>query len=87
MYFADGTYYDKFLAATASSLSLRVQNGAGGEGYVLTLPNIKYTDGSYPTPGINQDIMVTLPFQALRDTTTGQQIILDRGGAAVTAWA
>ena len=87
MYFADGTYYDKFLAASASSLSLRVQNGAGGEGYVLTLPNIKYTDGSYPTPGINQDIMVTLPFQALRDTTTGQQIILDRGGAAVTAWA
>jgi hypothetical protein len=86
MYFADGTYYDKFLAATATSLSLRVQNGAGGEGYVMTLPNIKYTDGSYPTPGINQDIMVTLPFQALRDITTDAQIIIDRGGAAVTAW-
>lgn len=87
MYFADGTYYDKFLAATASSLSLRIQNGAGGIGYVLTLPNIKYTDGNYPTPGINQDIMVTLPFQALRDTTTDAQIIFDRGGDAVTAWA
>ena len=87
MYFADGTYYDKFLAASASSLSLRIENGTNGVGYVLTLPNIKYTDGSYPTPGINQDIIVTLPFQALRDTTTDAQIILDRGGDAVTAWA
>ena len=87
MYFADGTYYDKFLAAAASSLSLRIENGSGGVGYVLTLPNIKYTDASYPTPGINQDIIVTLPFQALRDTTTDAQIILARGGDAVTAWA
>ena len=87
MYFADGTYYDKFLAATASSLSFRVQNGAGGIGYVITLPNIKYTDASYPTPGINQDVMVTMPFQALRDPTTNSQIIIDRGGDVVTAWA
>jgi hypothetical protein len=87
MYFADGTYYDKFLASSASSLSLRIENGSKGIGYVLTLPNIKYTDGSYPTPGINQDILVTLPFQALRDTSLDAQIIIDRGGDAVTAWA
>ena len=86
MYFADGTYYDKFINNTASSLSLRIEAGSKGIGYVLTFPNIKYTDGDFPTPAINQDVLLTLPFQALRDTTTGVQMIIDRGGDAVTPW-
>jgi hypothetical protein len=87
LYFADATYLNKFLNNTASSLSVRVSQTSTGIGYVLTFPNIKYSDGGTPTPGANQDVTLSLPFQALRDTTTGSQILLDRGGDAVTAWA
>jgi hypothetical protein len=87
LYFADSTYLNKFVNNTASSLSVRVSQSSTGIGYVLTFPNIKYSDGATPTPGANQDVTLSLPFQALRDTTTGYQMLLDRGGDAVTAWA
>jgi hypothetical protein len=87
LYFADATYLNKFLNNTASSLSVRIAQSSTGIGYVLTFPNIKYSDGGTPTPGANQDVTLSLPFQALRDTTTGYQILLDRGGDAVTPWA
>ena len=87
LYFADSTYVNKFINNTASTLSLRISGSATGIGYVLTFPNIKYTDGGTPTPGTNQDVTLTLPFQALRDTTTGYQMLVDRGGDAVTLWA
>lgn len=87
LYFADATYLNKFVNNTASSLSVRVASSSTGIGYVLTFPNIKYSDGGTPTPGANQDVSLSLPFQALRDTTTGAQILIDRGGDAVTAWA
>lgn len=87
LYFADATYLNKFVANSASSLSLRISSSSTGIGYVLTFPNIKYSDGGTPTPGANQDVTLSLPFQALRDTTTGYQILVDRGGDAVTAWA
>jgi len=87
LYFADSTYLNKFVNNTASSLSVRVSQSSTGIGYVLTFPNIKYSDGATTTPAGNQDVMLSLPFQALRDTTTGYQLLLDRGGDAVTAWA
>jgi hypothetical protein len=87
LYFADATYLNKFINNTSSSLSVRIAASSTGIGYVLTFPNIKYSDGGTPTPGANQDISLTLPFQAIRDTTTGYQVLLDRGGDAVVAWA
>ena len=87
LYFADATYLNKFVNNTASSLSVRISSSTTGIGYVLTMPNIKYSDGAAPTPGANQDVTLSLPFQALRDTTTGYQILVDRGGDAVTPWA
>jgi hypothetical protein len=87
LYFADATYLNKFINNTSSTLSLRVSSSTTGVGYVLTFPLIKYSDGATPTPGANQDVSLTLPFQALRDPTTGVQIIVDRGGDAVTPWA
>lgn len=87
LYFADSTYLNKFINNTASSLSLRIGASSTGIGYVLTFPNIKYTYGANPTPGANQDVSLSLPFQALRDSTSGYQIMVDRGGDAVTQWA
>jgi len=87
LYFADSTYLNKFINNTASSLSLRIGASTTGIGYVLTFPNIKYSDGANPTPGGNQDVTLSVPFQALRDSTTTYQMIVDRGGDAVTQWA
>jgi hypothetical protein len=87
LYFADSTYMNKFINNTTSNLSVRVSSGSTGIGYTLTFPNIKYSDGGTPTPGANQDVTLALPFQALRDSTTGAQILVDRGGDAVVPWA
>ena len=87
LYFANMTLYDKFINNTASSLSVRLSASSKGIGYVLSFPAIKYTDGAYPTPGLNQDVVLTLPFQGLLDSTTGAAMIIDRGGDAVTPLA
>ena len=83
-YFNDGALYDKFLANASSSLSFRV-NDASGNGYVFTLPNLKYSGGKIVAGGINQDIMVSMSFTAIRDTLSGSTVIIDRAGVAVTA--
>lgn len=81
-YFADGTIYDKFLQNSSSSLSFRV-NDSAGNGYVVTMPNIKYSGGKVTAGGINQDVMVSMNYTAIRDAVSGSSIIIDRAGAAV----
>lgn len=83
VYLADGTMYDKFLNNTASSLSLRCNDGAGN-GYVITLPKIKYGDSKINAGSIDQDVMLSMPFNAIMDPASGKTIIIDRAGAAVT---
>lgn len=87
LYFADATYLNKFINGTASTLELRIGASSTGIGYRIAFPNIKYTDGAAATPGANQDVTLALPFQALRDSTSGYQMIVDRGGDAVTLWS
>ena len=82
VYLADGTLYDKFLNNTASSLSLRATDGAGN-GYVITFPKMKYSDAKVNAGGEDQDAMLSLPFTALMDPTTGKTILVDRVGVAV----
>jgi hypothetical protein len=83
VYLADGTLYDKFVANTASSLSAVVQDAAGN-GYVVTLPRLKYGDAKVNAGALDQDAMISLPFEGLRDPSTGKAIIIDRAGVAVT---
>lgn len=83
VYLADGTMWDKFRNNTASSISLRATDGAGN-GYVITLPKIKYGDAKVNAGGQDQDIILSMPFTALMDATSGKTIILDRAGVAAT---
>jgi hypothetical protein len=77
VYLADGTLYDKFVANTASSISWTVQDAAGN-GYAFQLPKIKYSDAKVQAGGLDQDVMVSLPFVGLMDTVTGKMLIIDR---------
>lgn len=80
VYLADGTMYDKFVNNTASTIQWTVKDGAGN-GYAFQLPKIKYSDAKVSAGGLDQDVMLSMPFQALMDTTTGKTILLDRVGA------
>lgn len=82
VYLADGALYDKFINNTASSVIWTMKDGAGN-GYAITLPKIKYSDAKVQAGGLDQDVMLSLPFTALMDATTGKTVILDRFGAAV----
>jgi hypothetical protein len=79
-YFEDGVIYDKFVAATASSLSWRMQDVAGNA-YILTLPKIKWTDADVVAGGLNQDVMTEMGLQAILDPTTGCSIQFDKFAA------
>ena len=81
-YFADANIYQKFLNNTNTSLSFRV-NDTNLNGYVITFPNVKYSDAKIDSGAGNQDVMVTMTYKALRDTVTGSTMIIDRAGIAV----
>lgn len=82
-YFADAVLYQKFLTNASSSLSFRVIDNAGN-GYIITLPFIKYSDATIAGGSINTDIMVDMAYTALREPVVGgSTIIIDRVGAAV----
>lgn len=75
-YFGDATIYNKYVAGTASSLFTIAAKD--NKAYVFNFPRVKFTDGDKAASARNQDVMVELPFQALRDSTTGIQFQVDR---------
>lgn len=80
VYLKDGTMYDKFVNNTASAVSWTVHDGAGN-GYVLTFPKVKFNDAKVQAGGLDQDVMLNMPFTALMDATTGKTVFMDRLGA------
>jgi hypothetical protein len=80
VYLADGSLYDKFVNNTATSIQITVKDSAGN-GYAITFPKIKYGDAKVNAGGKDQDAMITLPWEAMQDPTTGVTIIVDRIGA------
>lgn len=75
-YFGSDALYQKFINNTASNINLRVQKS--GKAYVFGLPRIKFSSGRVVAGGRNQDVVAELGFQALRDTATGNQFLIDR---------
>jgi len=72
-YFENATLLDKFLNETASTLEFVVE--VGGWRYSFFMPNVKY-NGGQPDVSEQADIMLTLPFQALYDTTYGTNLVI-----------
>lgn len=77
VYLANGTMYDKFVNNTASSITFSMKDGASN-GYVFTFPKVKYSDAKVQAGGLDQDVMLSMPFTALMDTTLNKTIVLDR---------
>lgn len=81
MYFENLEAYDLFLAGDATDLSFKL-GGASELNYVFDIPRLKFTDADVPTPGNNQDIFITLPFEGLYDSSEGCALKITRTPAA-----
>lgn len=74
-YFGDLTTYQKFTNGTATSLFTVVAKDSRAN--VFSFPKVKFEQGNKDASARNQDVMVELPFRALRDTN-GHQFQIDR---------
>tara|TARA_R110000822_G_scaffold11698_9_gene42482 strand:- start:393 stop:1313 length:921 start_codon:yes stop_codon:yes gene_type:complete len=75
-YFENADLVNKFLGETASSLDFTVSDAAGNS-YLIEFPNILYNGASPDTQGQGA-ITLTMPFQALYDSTEGTNIKITR---------
>lgn len=81
VYFQDATYYQKWLRGTTTSLSLGMADGAGN-GYLLDFEKIQFKDGGMGGSGRTEDVMLTLPFSAFFNPSTGRGVRITRAVAA-----
>lgn len=75
-YFENSLLLDKFINEVETQIEFELPDGAGNL-LKITLPRIKYNGGQPDVAG-EGPVTLNLPFQALRDVTTGSNIIIDR---------
>lgn len=78
-YFENSLLLEKFINETTSSMVFELPDGAGNK-YTVTLPRIKYNGGQPDVEG-EGPIVLTMPFQALYDSVTQTNIMIDRDPA------
>jgi hypothetical protein len=69
IYFEDGYLYERFMSEGAFSLALTLAKD--GVQYVFEWPRCKVSSDAMPIEGRNQDVMETVEWQALKDSTAG----------------
>lgn len=77
VYFADGVIYDKYIKNEAFALSWSVEDGAGNR-YEFELPRIKVTEATVNAGGLDQDVELSISYQALYDAEEGCSIRITR---------
>lgn len=78
-YFENATLLNKFINETESSIDVTLTDAAGND-LTIDLPRIKYMGGEVPVNG-EGEIILSLPFQALRDSTEATSIKITRAAA------
>jgi hypothetical protein len=76
-YFENGDLYDKYLAGTESGISFKVEDSSGNA-YIFTFPRVKFQTDTVNVGGLNSDVMENMTWQAIRHTTYGYTIEIDR---------
>lgn len=75
-YFEDSSLVNKFLGETESSIEFTLTDTQGNS-YTFLLPRIKYNGGQPDTQGAGP-ITLSMPFQALYDTTNASNLVITR---------
>lgn len=73
VFYQDAALITKFLNETESSLSIVLDDRVAGLNYTLLMPRIKINGAAVPV-GSPTSRLVTVPFVALRDSSTGTQL-------------
>lgn len=79
-YFETNALYQAVLAHGGGALTMTV-GAVSGSKYTFSLPNIVFLDGARRLGGKNDDVMVSIPFRARFDPTSGASITITRGVA------
>jgi hypothetical protein len=77
VYYQDKALIDKFLGETESSLSIVMDDRVAGKNYTFLMPRIKINGAAVPV-GSPQSRLITVPFVALKDSSTGTQFRITR---------
>jgi hypothetical protein len=77
VYFEDGAMVDKYIAGTETSLDFRVSDAAGNK-YVVTFPRIKIISQEIVAGAIDQDVVLDMEWQAIRETANDRTMQIDR---------
>jgi len=75
-YFGSNALLAKLLAGDAGSINLRTAKD--GQAVIDALPRVTFTGGAPSAGGKNQDVMISLTFQASKDTLTAAHRVIDR---------
>lgn len=75
-YFENATLLTKFINETESSIEFTLGNGTT-KSYTFLIPRIKYSGGDNPASG-EGPIVISMPFQALYDTSTATNLQITR---------
>lgn len=75
-YFTSERLFDKFLAGTASSIEFQITDGT--DSYTVLFPNVKFETDSVVAPGQDQDVIETMTWRALRDSSEAAMIKITR---------
>jgi len=81
IYVENATYYNKWLKGTQTSLALGMADQYGN-GYLIEMEKVKFGDAGLNAGGLGDDTMLTLPFNAFYNGTTGRGIRIVRAIAA-----
>lgn len=77
VFYQDATLITKFLNETESSLSIVLDDRVAGLNYTLLMPRIKINGAAVPVASPASRLL-TIPFVALRDSSTGTQLRITR---------
>lgn len=76
-FFESETLLNQFLNESESSLSITLEGAAGGD-LLIEVPRIKYNDGDYAVTTGDEGILLTMPFQAMRDSSDATNLVITR---------
>lgn len=75
-YYGSESLLTKYLNNTETSLNMRVQKNSQAQ--IYTLPRVKFSSANANAAARNQDVVQEIGFTALRDTSTGTSLQIDR---------
>ena len=76
-YFDNLSLYTPLISSTAISVSFDALDVAGNK-YTVLIPKLKFSSGTPQTPGVDQDVVQSLGFTALFDSTTSTSLQITR---------